>query len=219
VFSSNNLAAGVKPTWTVSESGNEELWRVSCASTRFCAGSGFAGVTLIDPADGTSSTIPIADNPRPGGPFVYWLSGGMSCPSASLCLGVDGAGNAVVGIPPVDLSLVHARLLDAMVPPAKALRTSRLRAHNGYAVTFTAPSAGRLKISWTTAAPSRHRSHLIATSATTFADAATRTVRTRLTAYGRQLVKRRKHLRLNARSSFTPARQAAIKAATTLTLR
>lgn len=183
LFTSTDLAAGANAAWRAADTGNKELWRISCPTVGFCAGTGLSGVTLTDPRTGDWRTIPIQDG-------TAWLSGGVSCPSPTLCLGADG-GNAVVGIPPLDVASVRLRLRNALASAVESL----------HRFTFTAQSAGRLHVSVSAGR------HVVALTTATFHDAARRTIKLRLTAFGHRLLERRAQPRLQARGSFTPAGQ------------
>jgi hypothetical protein len=113
---------------------------------------------------------------------------------------------------------VKAALTAALRAPSRgATRTSLLK-HGGYAVSFTAPSAGRLLIAWYFLPPGArlplvgHRASsknkakplLVASVSMTYRQARKAQARITLTGEGRQLLRHATHLKLVAASSFTP---------------
>ena len=77
-------------------------------------------------------------------------------------------------------------------------------------VSFSAPSAGHLVISWYLVPKGAHLAKakkpvLVATASVTFHHAGKAKVKITLTAKGRRLLKGAKHLKLTAKGSFTPA--------------
>jgi hypothetical protein len=85
---------------------------------------------------------------------------------------------------------------------------------NGYARAIRGLEAGTVGIAWyraprgaTLASKSTHKPLLIAAGRATFSEAASATVKVRLTSAGRRLLKHTKKLRLTARGAFTPVAQ------------
>jgi photosystem II stability/assembly factor-like uncharacterized protein len=103
VFSSTNAAAE-PPTWTVAQNVDPTggISAVSCVSTSFCVAVDYHGNVLssTSPTGGPSAwtATKVDRNPRsPGGANAMY---GVSCPSTSLCIAVDSAGNVLVSTNP-----------------------------------------------------------------------------------------------------------------------
>lgn len=145
---------------------------------------------------------------------------GMSCPTSSKCIGVDGNGDLIIGTVAPSPSRTRARLKALLSQLGNASHISeRLRRHTRLA--FTAPSPGDLSIACYLL-PARHRGHgqprrLLGTATALFKSAAHRLVTIRLTRAGRQLTSRAQ-LRLAVTASFTPAGQRSIRIARRYTL-
>jgi hypothetical protein len=116
-----------------------------------------------------------------------------------------------------------------MSPHGKTATLTALLKKDGYAFSFTAPTAGQLVVSWylvpggvriSNVKPSAEtKSVLVATGRLRVARGSTDTIKVKLTAAGEKLLKRSTSLKLAARGKFTPNAQTAIVATTTFTLK
>ena len=105
---------------------------------------------------------------------------------------------------------VKAALVKALAVSGRAARIAQLLKHGGFVLTFTAPSAGHLVISWYLVPKGAHLAKakkpvLVATARVTFHNAGKTKVKVTLTSKGRKLLKGSKHLKLTAKAGFTPA--------------
>jgi len=119
---------------------------VSCRSDSLCfafdtAGNLYASTNLAFAA--SAWTIAYVD--RTG---VNSGVTGVSCPSASSCIAVDAAGNVLLGSPPPTRAQLRALLYRQLLPSGHAARIGVLLRHGGYSLSFIAPTAGRVVISW-----------------------------------------------------------------------
>lgn len=142
---------------------------------------------------------------------------GISC-SREFCVAVDAGGNAISGIP-VNRSEVRKALHRICVASAGRRRLSALVRSGGYKMRFAAPSAGRLTITWRTAATSTHgrvaataRPVLLAHASRAFRHAGMRTIKLTLTHAGRLLITRARRLGVRVVAKFVPTGNAAITA-------
>ncbi len=104
----------------------------------------------------------------------------------------------------------RAALLAILGAHGKNAGIKSLLKHGGYSVTFAAPSAGSLVISWYEVPKGARLAKskkpvLVASAHATFQNAGKATVKIKLTGKGRSLLKHSKHLKLTAKSSFTPS--------------
>jgi hypothetical protein len=134
----------------------------------------------------------------------------VSCPTAGFCAAVDGAGNALTwgaprSSPPSEGASASARAaLAAMIAPGGSMQNIRaLLRHNGYTMSFDAPGAGRLVISWHT------RSHragtrpaLLAYAAKTIRGAGVTSLRVALTRRGRRLLRHSRRVSVSSAATF-----------------
>jgi hypothetical protein len=120
----------------------------------------------------------------------------LSCPSASMCVAVDGSGDVVVGVRAEQLRTL---LLEALVPTRGRSRIAAIERNGGYSRTIDAPTTGRMVVSWYAALKGTRlerktsRTQLIATGNARFVNA-TGPVRLKvtLTQQGRRLLKHAK---------------------------
>ena len=121
---------------------------------------------------------------------------------------------------------VQAALLNVLGPSGKGAKIGQLRKHGSYSFLFTAPSAGHLVISWYMVPKGAHvtkakkpKPVLVATLSVVFYNTDRRRIKIALTARGRTLLKRVKHVTLTAKGTFTPAGEAATSTTKTFTLK
>jgi hypothetical protein len=149
---------------------------------------------------------------------------GVSCPSASSCIAVDAAGNVLLGSPPPARAQLRALLYRQLLPSGHAARIGVLLGHGGYSVSFIAPTAGRVVISWylvpngVRLAAHGPKPVLIATVSGRFATLGPAKITLKLTRKGKQLLTAANHLKLTAMGSFTPTGRSAVTASRTFTL-
>jgi hypothetical protein len=146
--------------------------------------------------------------PAPPGP-----SGGGNTSSGS---GAPG-GPAQAGPSP---SAVNAALAALTTPKGVPPMIASLLGSGGYTPSFSAPGAGLLTARWTTARAqaSQARSVLVASGSHRFGAAGRTSVKLRLSAAGRKLLKRHRTLRVAEIASFTPSCGSAQSKQTTLTI-
>lgn len=184
---------------------------VSCPTTIQC--------TAVDRA-GQQVTF---DPGAPGGATPVNVSTGqaltaLACPAADQCTAVGGVGQAYTFDPTLPSGT------QTQISP-HAARIATLLKRRGYTLTFTALTAGRLTINWTSVAvagPARatpgKAGVLVAAGTVSFTKAGTLKLQIKLTAPGRRLLAVARRLRLSARGTFVPTGQSAIIALTRFTL-
>ena len=187
---------------------DSELTGASCVSVSSCfvfdaSGRVFAST---NPSGGKSAWS-VSYHDTSGGVHGADVTA-ISCPFQPVCIAVDSNGYLLVGSRPASTRQITALLRRVLTPSGHGGRIAALRKHSGYRVSFAAPTAGRLQISWYLVV--RHAHHprrklhtvLVATGTTNFAKAEIRTIKIELTHDGKQLIKDAKHLRLIARGTF-----------------
>jgi len=204
--------------WTVTNIGIALGW-ASCPFTSLCLGAEVDqngnNFISMDPAGGPSawSALPIID-----------ASGltAVACPSASLCVAVDDGGNAVLGSATPTDGQIKALLLKLLYPAGKSTRIGGLMRSDGYRASFSAPSAGRITISWylssrTSGGHSRRR--LIATGKASFAMLTATRLNIRLTRTGRQLIKHLNRVPVTVNGTLTLTGRRPVHSTARLTLK
>jgi hypothetical protein len=129
---------------------------------------------------------------------------GLSCPSTARCFAIDSSGHVLAGGPPPTTREVRALLLERLVPAGKHATITNVLKNGGYAFFFTAPSAGRLSISWNLKAVP------IAAAKTRFTNGGRIKVRIALTRRGRRLLAAVRHVQLTAKATFRPTGRSGI---------
>ncbi len=218
-------------TWNASQRGHSRtdavissnaFVGVSCRSDSLCFAFDSAGNLYgsTNPA-GPASAWTIAYVDRTGADAGVT---GVSCPSASSCIAVDAAGNVLVGSPPLTRAQLRTLLYRQLLPSGHAARIGVLLRHGGYSVSFIAPTAGRVVISWylvpTGARLATHgpKPALLATGGGRFATLGAAKLTLELTGKGKQLLTAANHLQLTATGSFTPTGRSAVTASRMFTL-
>lgn len=158
---------------------------------------------------------------KPAWSLAYHDPSGISavaCPTASRCIGFDGAGDLLAGGPPATLAqiqtLERAMLLSRIHPKIGSILKS-----GNYTLSFTAPTAGRLTEVW-----SQRRANgkfpTIAVGTQTFSSPRTKRFQIKLTASGRKSLRTAiAPLRLRAVIIFAPAGEPSVIVRGQLTLR
>ena len=203
---------------------DSELTGASCVSVSLCfvfdaSGRVFAST---NPSGGKSAWS-VSYHDTSGGVNGANVTA-ISCLVQPACIAVDSNGYLLVGSRPASTRQITARLRRVLRPSRHGRGIAALLEHSGYRVSFVAPTAGRLEISWYLVGRHVHRPRrklhtvLVATGTTNFANAEMRTIKIELTRDGKQLIKHAKHLRLIARGTFAATHETAITALNTFTL-
>jgi hypothetical protein len=121
---------------------------------------------------------------------------------------------------------LKALLLANLTPTGKTAKTASLLKTGGYSLMFKAPEAGSLTIAWFELPPgaklakkAKPKPILIATGQLKFSAAATKTVKLKLTAAGKALLKRSKQVKLTATGTFAPSGNSPVSATKPFTLK
>lgn len=122
--------------------------------------------------------------------------------------------------PPPTASQIQALLLSEIIPTGKAARIGALLKSGGYALSFKALSAGSARVDWllVPVGPGA-KPVLVARGHSAFLTAGTKTLKVKLTAAGKRLLKHAQHLKLTAKGAFTPTGKAAVTAKKRFTLK
>ena len=189
---------------------------ISCPNTSGCVASGEldsdsdnvppSGAILPVGLDGTPGVM----RTEPGTSFLR----GIECADPSKCIAVGHATPVTAGgavIVRVDESPVSpsAAVSGALTVSGAASSIRAILKAGGYPATFTAPKAGKVQVSWYYLPPGAHlakveRPVLIARGSKQFTAPGQATIKIRLTAHGRSLLRKRKMVKLSALGSFTP---------------
>jgi hypothetical protein len=201
---------------TIIDSSGGGFSSVSCPSPSFCAAVDEKGnaVAYNNGLWGDPTTI----DSKAGGLELESGLSSVSCPSPLFCVAADLGGYAVVYSVGPSAAQVKAALSNVLVPHGKGAKIEALLGHGGYSVSFTAPSAGQLVVSWylvprgahLTRARSTRRPVLVATVSAQFSEARSASLKIILTRKGRQLLRGAKSVPLTADGKFTPSGEQAI---------
>ena len=112
---------------------------------------------------------------------------------------------------------IRAMLLNAMKVQGSAAKIGTLLKKGGYLFSATAPSSGRLVISWYTSI--HGRKYLVATVTFVFQRAGVRTLKIAVTADGKKLLRRATQLKVTVNAAFTPTGKKTTTTTSTLALR
>jgi hypothetical protein len=166
------------------------------AATRCVAVTNHHAHTTGDPlAGGWTETKVVDDN--------TFLTG-VECPTAELCVALTSGGAAIVGRPGEGVAVsLSARLRAQLTATGRAARIGTVLRRRGFALPFTAPAAGTVRVRWLHRSPKRRS--LVATGAATFAAGGGALVRLKLSTAGRRLLRRHTRLRLTAQATLRPA--------------
>ena len=198
------LSGGAPGTAELVASSNS-LWGVACPSATACVVSGVGGVETGVPiaGGGIGSWHPV--------PGVGYLKG-IYCASETSCVvvGQDKTGDGVVvdigSAPP---STPAAAVNQSLAVSGPSASIPAILSAGGYPASVSAPSAGTMKIVWYYLPPGARLARVskpvvVAQGSKTFAAAGSLTVKLRLTAAGRKLLKHSKRMKLTAVGSFAP---------------
>jgi hypothetical protein len=171
------------------------LSRISCGAVSLCVAAGQSG-------DIVSSTNPVGGSSAWTASYIEpYTVDAATCSPSSRCFALDGIGGLSVGRRSPLVSVLASPLQAAASPPPAARRIRTLLIHRGYSLTFTAPIAGRLAITWR----ARGREAVIGAAAANFKTAGTRAVKLVLTPAGRRLLQNARRVTVTATASFTPS--------------
>jgi hypothetical protein len=148
------------------------------------------------------------------------LGGGTSGEGASPGEGSSGGSSGVKS------ARIAALLAGQLTPSGKTAKIAALLKSGAFTVAFKALEAGTVVIDWYQIPPgarlakkARPKPVLVASGEMTFSAARTATVKIRLTAKGKQLLKHAKHIKLTAKGTFTPTGKAPVTALRTFVLK
>jgi beta-galactosidase len=118
---------------------------------------------------------------------------------------------------------VRAALAKVLKPHGAAARIRQLLSHSGYTVTFDAPAPGRLVIDWyhvftTHADGVRPGKHVVASATVVLRHKGRASVKIKLNATGRALLKHSTHVRVNVEAQFTTSGLATVRSSATINL-
>ena len=183
---------GGATAWKVSARGGGTA--VACPSVSRCLTAGYPEITESDePLSGLPWTPELHDQN---------LSA-IDCPSVVLCVAGDTSGAIAVA----QARLLNAGALAAAVRSALLsatdTRVGALARTRTFALSFTAPSAGRIILRWATRSEHRRRLHAIAAGSETFATGGTRPLDVTLTAGGLRLLRNATHATITAQATFS----------------
>ncbi len=162
-----------------------------------------------------------------GDQTVANINAAMTTSSASLGTcgsgGGPGGGGGGGGSPTASKILT---ILKALLPPSgKAATIDALVRAGGYAYAFKALEGGVAEIDWYQLPHGAHiakvkpKPKLVARGRASFSTAATETLKVKLTAAGRSLLKHARRIRLTAKGTFTPTGQARVSTTLPFTLK
>jgi subtilase family serine protease len=120
---------------------------------------------------------------------------------------------------------LKALLLANLTPSPKTAKTASLLTSGGYSLTFKAPEAGALTIAWYELPPgaklakAKPKPILVATGLVKFSAAGTKTLKLKLTAASKALLKRSRQVKLTAKGTFTPSGASPVSATKPITLK
>jgi hypothetical protein len=188
----------------------------------------WCGSTVCLAAGGTpSGANGLWASANPGGPHSWSLSQtdpagitSAACPSPAVCITGDSTGHVLLATAIAPLRTALAQL----APNGRRARIHALLKNRGYPSSFNAPTSGSLVIQWYLPAPRRARGRqkgkalLVATAKTHFGRPGKAKLKVNLTGEGRTLLIEAKHLKLRAKSAFTPAGASSIAYERTLVL-
>jgi len=119
-----------------------------------------------------------------------------------------GSGGSGGGEAAPNPAQIQAALLGALLPIGKAGRIASVRKHRGYQVTFDAPAAGPVAISWYELPKGAHLASakpiLVASGQATITTKGVWKLALKLTARGKSLLKHGRRIKLTGRGTFTP---------------
>jgi hypothetical protein len=204
------------------------LYSLGCPSVSFCAGLQSASNTLLSSSEAALTYEPLGSTEwtrvvidRVGSPSA------IACPTSSLCVAVDNAGNVVVGRmqPPPTRAQIQAALRVEITPRGRTSLIGALLRHRGFSLAFNPPTPGGVRIRWLLLPAgmrsplSRARALLIARGQRNFPETESAPIMLRLTKAGVAMLRRRNHVQLTTEAIFTPLGSHPVTATERFTLR
>ena len=169
-----------------------DAFGVWCSTASLCLASG----------EGANGTAELVGSTDPAAKSPVWDVtdfgdiNAVSCPTKSVCLAADDDGQLIVGVTVKSLAATLRRVaVGGHIP-----RLGVLVRRRGYALRFTSPLAGQMQIKWT--AHGRAGAAILATASARFRGPQTRTVRLKLTATGRRLLKAVSRISVSAAATY-----------------
>ena len=123
-----------------------------------------------------------------------------------------------LGTAPPTVAQLMASLDSQLTAKGKTAKIAALLKTKGYAMSFTALGAGVVVIDWYYLPSSKTKPVLVAAGKRTFEAAGTLPITVKLTAKGKQLLKKARRIRLTAKGTFTAPGKPAVSATTSFTL-
>jgi hypothetical protein len=137
--------------------------------------------------------------------------------SVGIGVGVSNKVGPVVG-----LAQIKALIAKDLKPKGRLAKIGAILKAGGYELSFAAPESGAVVINWYLVPNGAHLAKaqpvLVASGRATFRSAGTKTLKIKLTAYGKGLLRHASRVKLTAQGTFTPSGQAKIVARATFTL-
>jgi hypothetical protein len=192
----------------------------------------------------TGAMVTLTATPASGSAFSDWSGGG--CSGTGSCTvtmssdqsviatftvtagggssgGPTGGGGGTTGVSSAQIAVL---LAGQLTPSGKAAKIAALLKSGGFTVVFKALEAGTAVINWYQVPPgaklakkAKPKPVLVAAGKRTFSAAGTATIKIKLTAAGKRLLKHAKKLKLTAKGTFTPTGKAPITATRTFVLK
>ncbi|HWF33350.1 MAG TPA: trypsin-like serine protease [Solirubrobacteraceae bacterium] len=151
-------------------------------------------------------------------------SGGGAAPVQAAAVSSPPSGAGIPG-PGIGVSQIAALLKKALAPAGKLAKIASLLGSGRTTVTFAAPQAGSVSISWylagaraSSARDQASKPLLVASGHKAFAKAGSARIAIALTSAGKRALRGRKHATLTAKGTFTRAGASAVTAAKTFVL-
>jgi hypothetical protein len=214
--------------WANDPSSYSDQWERCNSAGASCASiAGAAGSTYMPTSADVGSTIrvqEIASNSEGSSspvlssatavvqvaPSAGGSAGSSSTSTSTSTTTSTGSGGGASTVATISSAQIAASLGAQLVHSGKSATIGALLKHGGLAMRFTALEAGTLVVGWyelpAGAKPAKHSAAklvLVASGQMTFAVAGTGTIKVKLTAEGKKLLKHTKQLRLTAKGAFT----------------
>lgn len=190
VVTSTDPLAGGAASWTMSNIDDTGLTAVTCPSLNLCLAVDRQGRLL----SGRGSEAPAPKEEPPHEPPTKTETKSSEP--------LSGTGSSITS---AQLKVSLTRQLGAVKVPSVAF----LLKHGGYSFSFDALTAGRLSVQWLYLPPgaklarhSKTKPVLVASGQASFAAPGTGQVKLKLTAQGKRLLRRGKHVRIMAKGTF-----------------
>jgi hypothetical protein len=146
-------------------------------------------------------------------------TGGSTVSGGGSTVGTSPGSNPGNVTATISSAQLKASLAGQLTPTGKAATIAALLRSGGYAVSFKALEAGTVTIDWyqvpagaKLTKTTKAKPMLVASGKLTFAGTGTGTLKVRLTAAGRRLLKHAKRVKLEAKGTFTPTHEAPVSA-------